>query len=1031
MPEGLSVRVLGPLEVTVGGTPVGPAGIRRRSVLAVLALIPGEVCDAGALVEAVWGPRPPPSAAGVLQTTVSTWRKALDAAGVGGAARLATVGSGYRLHLSPGECDLLEFRALSDEGRRGLSGGRTGEARELLGRALALWRGDVLADLTGAPFHAELTAPLADARVDVLLDWADAVLAAGPDADLAAVVAGLVEERQRRPWDERLAGLLVWALFRQGRQRAALDLFEQTRRALADELGVDPGPALRSLHERVLRHDTGLLPAAGPLRPVRAPTRLDAFVGREQERAEVAELLRQQRLVTLTGPGGAGKTRLAEEVAAHTDADVPAVLVELASLSDPALVPATVAARLGLPSAETVDALATMVTGRPLLLVLDNLEHLRGVGPLVAALLRRTDGVRVLATSREPLRVAGEQLFEVRPLPVPAPYVRGVTDVLAAPAIALLVARARADDPHFVVTDDNADVLARIARALDGLPLALEIVAPWLRPLSPSGVLEHLERILDLRMRSGDVERRHRTLRDTIAWSHDRLRPPEQALFARLSVLRGGGDLPAVEAVGGPELGAPVVDLLVDLVDRHLVQAAEPVAGRPRFRLLETVREFAAERLAERGDAEDAAARAARWFASWATDLARHSEGPDTARWLDRAIADADNLRAAIDHLAAIDPEARLQLVVDAMVLWFEAGHELEGERRLAAALAGAPPESPARAIALAYLAWLTGTHDARAAAEAAAEAVGVARAAGDDPVLAFALQTLGDTSSDPSAAEAASTEAAALAEQLTGAPVRYGPTAGEAVACGAAHNLAAVWAYRSVPTALSWQRRALALAEREGDRRITAVNSARLGALHLVAGDPGSAAAPIGRAEELLPGPVTARWEDIVRFARAELLRWQDDDEAHHQLSVLTTSALAGGRLLHLVLGSCALAEIELARGALGRAEEVLDRAEAALAVSVDPVQLARLRVRRARWLRLAGRPEDAAATLEAIGKDLDPDALPPERVVHLVEHALLAEDPAAAIAWVDRLDGLAERTGVAVPPWERRLLAALPVGP
>jgi hypothetical protein len=364
------------------------------------------------------------------------------------------------------------------------------------------------------------------------------------------------------------------------------------------------------------------------------------------------------------------------------------------------------------------------------------------------------------------------------------------------------------------------------------------------------------------------------------------------------------------------------------------------------------------------------------------------------------------------------------------MVLWFEAGHEHEGERRLREALAGAPG-SPTRAIALAYLAWLVGTHDRSAAAAAARQAVDLARREGDRPVLAFALQTLGENVDDLDDAVAASTEAGRLAADLADdpldPPVRYGPTAGRAVACGAAYNLAALWAHRSVPTAIEWQERALHLAEVEGDQRITAVNSARLGLLHLVGGDPQAAAAPIARAVELMTGPVTARWEDTVTFARARLLEWQGaGSAAEAAYRELTTSALAGGRLLHAVLGSCALADVLVRRGALDEAAEALRRAEAVLAVGADVRQRARLQVRRARLRRLLGRP-GAREMVQSMGPAFPDGELGPERIVWFVESALLEARPEDAGRRVAELEELARRTGVEVPPWERALVAHL----
>ena len=1041
MANGLRVRVLGPLEVSCGGVAVGPGGPRRRSLFALLALRANEVCGLDALVDGLWGPRPPASATGVLQTYVSTWRKALDDAGDPGPERIQTVGGAYRLRLSEDECDLLLFRRLVDEGRRAIAEGAPSTARVPLERALALWRGPALADLAGQPFHAEAGAPLEDRRLQAVELWAEALLRTAPAADLTPVITALEDLRREQPWRERVSELLVWALARQGRQGEALAMFAATRRALADELGIDPGPALTSMHERVLRQDPDLLDAvAEPPAPNRmvAPgrrVRLDTFVGREREVAEVEALLGSTRLVTLTGPGGAGKSRLAEEVAeryGRRTGDL-AVVVELAPVDDDTLVPGKIAARVGLPSAEPLEGLVSLLAGRSLLFVLDNLEHLPGIGTTVDALLRGTSGLRILATSRAPLGVPGEQQYGVPPLDVPDVADVDAGRVAATPAVRLLLDRARANDPRLDVTPDNADTLGRIVRMLDGLPLALEIVAPWLRPLTPDGVLEQLQRPLDIAGR-GLTDARHRTLRDTIAWSWDRLSSEQRNLLACLSVLRGSGDLDAITASAGPVLQGPVVDVLVDLVERNLVQPAPPLNRRPRFRLLETVRHFAADQLEANGQTAEVGERTAEHYARWAVGLARHSEGPETSAWLAQAVADSDNLRAAIDFLeAAGRTTEHLQLVVDAMVLWFEAGHEHEGERRLRTAL-GRAPASPTRAIALAYLAWLVGTHDRSEAAELARQAVELARRDDDRPVLAFALQTLGETADDLEGAVAASTEAGRLADDLAddphGLPVRYGPTAGQAVACGAAHNLAALWTYRSLPRAIEWQQRALSLAEIEGDRRITAVNSARLGLLHLVGGDPSAAAEPIARAAELMSGRVTARWEDTVTFARARLLEWQDDGSAAEAAyRDLTTSALAGGRLLHAVLGSCALADVLIRHEALSEAAAVLRRAGAVLVVGADVRQRARLQVRRARLRRLRGEETGARALLEAVGPTFPDDELSPERVIWFVESALLEARPDDVARSLAALHDLAGRTGVRIPPWERLLLPRMPV--
>lgn len=1023
MAGDLRIRLLGPLEVTSAGVPVGPAGARRRSLLALLALRANEVVSTDELIDGIWGDRAPPSATAVLQTYVSTWRKALDAVGERGTSRIVTGGGGYRLTLAVEECDLLLFRQLAERGRRAVAAGNHGVARIALEDALALWRGAVLPELGSEPFHVDAVRSLEDLRVQVTEDWAGALLESGTDADLPAVLEALQKLRAQQPWRERPTELVLWTLFRQGRQRDALAAFDVMRRDLADDLGVDPGPALRRMHERVLRQDAGLLSPA-PARPARVVVRPDAFVGREREQKEVTELLRGHRLVTLTGPAGAGKTRLAEEVAAEAGLD--AVLVDLASVDDPGLVPARIAARLGLAIGEPLDVLVARLAHRPLLLVLDNLEHLTGVATTVSSLLRSTSELHILATSREPLHLTGEQQYAVSPLPVPSPEERDAERLAAAASVQLLAVRARESDPGFRVDEGNAEATAQIVRSLDGLPLALEIIAPWLRPLGPKGVLDQLRSPLDIQGRRDDSDRRHRTLRDAISWSYERLSRDEQRLLARLSVLRGGGELEAVRAVGGSDLTAPVIDVLVDLVDRHLVQPPGTVDGPPRFRLLETVRQFAAERLVEDVDEEVTRARAAAWFGRWAVWLAANSEGPETASWQAQAVADADNLRAAMDFLERTgQSEAHLQLVVDTMVLWFEAGHEGEGEERLERALSAAPKDTPAVAMALAYLAWLVAGHDRSRAGRLAARAATLARRALDEPVLAFALQALGESTDDPDVVRAVSVEALALAHRLNGRAVAYGPTAGEAIACGATHNLAEVDAHRSLPTAIEWQQRALLLCEEEGDRRITAANSARLGLLHLLAGDVPAATGPIQRAAAMVTGPLTARWEDIVALAQAQLLHHRGrTSEAGAAYRALIASAQAGRRVLHVSLGSCGLVDVLIEEGLTADAAGALRSAEVALRGRMDARHSARFLVRKARLMRLNGRPAEAAVLLHEAQSGLDEEALSPELVIWLVEKALQSDDPDEALGWADRLWELSRRTGVHPPPWERALL-------
>lgn len=1027
MAEQLRVRLLGPLEVTVGGRGIGPEGSFRRSLFALLALHANEVVGMGQLVDGLWGDSPPRSATGVVQTYVSTWRRSLDDAGAAGGNHIATLGTAYRLRLDEDESDLLLFQRLADDGRRRAAAGRPDDGRAALERALALRRGPVLAGLSDRPFHASAAGPIEDRQDQAVEDWAEIALRTGADDGLSGVVEALQRLRETQPWRERSTELLMWALFRQARQRDALEAYEATRRRLADELGVDPGPGLRAMHARVLRQEAVLLAGAPGRRTRRAP-RLDSFVGREAEVDAVCDLLGTSRLVTLTGPGGSGKTRLAEEAAAELGArtGVETAMVELVGLGDAALVPGAIAARLGLQPAETLPALVERLADRALLLLLDNLEQIPGVGATVAGLVRGTTALRMLVTSREPLRVAGEQQFAVLPLPIPRADECDTRRLAATPSVVLLVDRARAVDRTAAVTEAHAPALRDIVRAMDGLPLAIEVAAPWLAPLTPAGLLAELRHPLDLPGRRTDAADRHRTLRAMIAWSYDRLSTAEQRLLARLAVLRGGGDLDAVRAIGGKDLGAPAVDVLMDLLDRHLVQPAEPVAGAPRFRLLETVREFAAERLAASGEQAATEMRAAEWFARWAVRLAAHGEGPDAESWLARAVADADNLRAAMSVLDRAGLQvARLQLVVDTFALWFGAGYEAEGERRLEASLAAAPRSAPARAIGLAFLTWFVGVHDFPRAERLAQESVALAQAADDEPVFALALMSLADTGGDWRVRCARSARAAELAERLRGRPLRYSATAPDNIVGYAADLLSNLWRFRSLAKGIAWQRRAVEHAERAGDNRTTAMELAELGYVHLLEGDVDAAGKAMSRARALLTSTVRGRWEDSVALTDALLLQHSGQlTAAEASFEELIGSGLAGERPLLVYHASFSLLDLLLDQGRTEEAETVLHRAEGLLPDHPDLRHATRFGARRARLHRLAGRLGDAAAMLRDTATGIDPDELSPEHMIWLVESALLAGTEEERRSWIERLDGLSERTGVPVPPWERRWL-------
>ncbi|GAA2112123.1 BTAD domain-containing putative transcriptional regulator [Actinomadura alba] len=569
--------VLGAVEARCAtGEPIALGGRRSRSLLAMLLLDAGRTVDARRLIEGVYGERAPGDAAHALQSQVSRLRSALRAGGLPGDLVLFEPG-GYRLAIDPEDVDVHRFERLAGEGRRAFAGGDHATADRLLREALALWRGTALADVADASFAEAQTARLEELRLAATEDHIEARLTRGEHRALAAE---LPETVAAHPLRERLRGQLMRALAGSGRQAEALAAFEDARRVLAEELGVDPSPGLRRVHLAVLR-------AEGPPRAA-VPAQLTSFVGREGDLARVGELLREERLVTLTGPGGVGKTRLAIEAGRGREA----CFVELASVGAGTAVPRALINALGLREAallpalsgpsEPADRLVAGLTGRAVLLILDGCEQVVDeVARLVHRLLAACPDLRILATSRERLDIAGETLHPVRPLASRA-------------AVRLFTDRAVAVRPGFPADDATLGAAARICRALDGLPLAIELAAARLRVLTVEEVAARLDdrfRLLSRGGRSGTPH--HRTLRSAMAWSWDLLTPRERTLAAGLTVFRDGATLDAVARVCGPSEDE-VIDLLADLVDKSLVEADEG-----RYRMLETVREYCAERLAE------------------------------------------------------------------------------------------------------------------------------------------------------------------------------------------------------------------------------------------------------------------------------------------------------------------------------------------------------------------------------------------------------------------------------------------------
>jgi predicted ATPase/DNA-binding SARP family transcriptional activator len=805
----VDVRILGPLEVCAAGSPVALGGAKPRTLLVLLLLHRGRVVAVDALVEALWGERPPPGALSALRAYVSRVRAALEAGGE--RRRLRFRGGGYVLEVADAELDAAVAQRLVDTAR----GATPEEALPLLDDALGRWRGEPLAEFAELDDARAEAARLDELRAAAVEQRAGALLAlgrAGAVADLEALVA-------RYPHREHATVLLMRALYAADRQADALAAYDALRHRLREDLGVDPAEPARALHRRILAHDPALAPPPAAA-PGNLPRRAAGFVGRAAELAAVSGAVRDRALVTLTGTGGVGKSRLALEVAGHESGRYPdgAWLAELAPLPDGGPVGHAVAAALGVQQRQGLDIDGSVIAWlrrRRLLLVLDNCEHvLDAAARLTDEVVARCPGVAVLATSRAPLGVDGEQVWPLPPLPPDD-------------AAELFVRRARAHRPDALV---EPGPVAEICRRLDGLPLAIELAAARTRAMSAAEVARRLDdgRLLAGGTRTADP--RHRSLDAAIGWSYDLLAPAEQALFARLSVFAGAVDLDAVHGVCAAPGHTPfdTLDLLTALVDRSMVVAV-PAGGGTRYRVLETLRAYGRDRLRDAGEERASALRHAEWCADLAVRAARGAQGADEARWVARVLPLRDDLRAASGraHAAgATDVVARLVTALPE-VLHVRVGYESADWAERALDLV--PPEHPlfvAAVGAAARGAWNRGDfpHARALAARAGGRrpGPGTARVAHPGDVLADVALYEGDV-----AAARAHYEAEVAAARCADEPVRlvwalYYVAVCHAVQRTSALGLAAARESRDVadacgnPTARSMARYALGLVRKK-----------------------------------------------------------------------------------------------------------------------------------------------------------------------------------------------------------------------
>jgi len=713
----LELLILGPLEARIDGEPVALGPPRQRLLLAALLLAAPTPLRRDQLIDELWGAAPPASATHAIEVYVSRLRAALGAGAITGGpdGSYGTVAA----------ADARRFEELA---------AARPERPERLTEALELWRGDVLTDLTYEGSLRTEISRLEELRLAVRERLGDLRLQAG---DHAAALADLRPLVAAEPLRERARGLLMLALYRAGRQAEALEVFHAGRTRLVEELGIEPGPQLRELHEAILRHDPGLSEPARR-RGSRLPTPPTPLVGREREIEEVTTLLRgPARLVTLTGPGGTGKTRLALGAAEALLDDLPdgAHFVDLSALREPAAVRPAIARALEL---DADLELAPQLRDERALLVLDNFEQVLDAAPEVGALLRAAPHLRVLATSRIRLDLYGEHEFAVEPL---------AQDV----GVELFCARARARDRRFIPTAAVSDIVARVER----LPLAIELVASRVNRMSVEEMAAGLP-VLEL---AGDGARdapeRHRALRATIDWSLELLDPADRERFVALGVFAGGLDAAAAAAV----LDCTPADLDA-LVDQSLLRRLPT-----RWVMLEVLRERALELL---GPGTPVRARHAAHYLELAERSEPELKGPDQAVWRERLQRDHDNLRAALTYAG---PITALRIAAALGFFWYTHGDTAEGmvhlERSLAAA-AGAPALLRGRALhALGIMRAQRGDERAEATFR---EELEMFRVAGDRTRIAMALNSLGIVArerGDSAGARAAFEEAIGLHRSL------------------------------------------------------------------------------------------------------------------------------------------------------------------------------------------------------------------------------------------------------------------------
>jgi predicted ATPase/DNA-binding SARP family transcriptional activator len=760
MDNAVQIRLFGAFSVHVGQEVVAERAWRLRkakSLVKLLALAPERRVHRERATELLWPERPPEAAANNFHQALYVARRALEAAGAEAAAVLPLRDD--VLALFPGgrvDVDADVFEAAVAHARE------SGEPSDYRA-ALTLYGGELLSEDRYEAWAASRRDAVREAHLGLLLEFSARLTA---DGDIAAAIEALEQVVVVDPLHEAAHRALMRMFAAAGRRQQALGQYHRLREALRRELEAEPDPQTARLYRALLRGEVDVEPpeqesrdrgARPPLArpPERArhnlPVALTSFIGRDHEMHEVARLLGGHRMVTLTGAGGSGKTRLGVEAATARVRECRdgVWLVELAGLSDPGLVADATATALGLTlpyRLPALEGLGAQLGEWRTLLVLDNCEHLIGACAVLAEhLLGACPGLRILVTSREPLRVPGEVTWRVPSLALPTRSGSvEPTELAGYESIRLFCERASDVAAGFALSEDNAGAVAEICLRLDGMPLALELAAARVGALSPAQIAERLGDCLAV-LTAGrrSALDRQQTLRATLSWSHELLTIVERVLFRRLAVFAGGFALEAAEQVTAGE-GLQVADLLGRLVDKSLVVSEED-AGRYRYRLLEPVRQFARERLVAAGEAATVEARHLALYLSLAqaADPERAAAGPIVE--VDRLVVDHDNLRAALAWALRHEPKQALALAVHMWPMWMAGSHFQEGSRWLEAALVAAPAPTGLRAEALRAacgLRFRLGRADRLN--ELGAERVAIFRTLGDRGATAHALDEVG-----------------------------------------------------------------------------------------------------------------------------------------------------------------------------------------------------------------------------------------------------------------------------------------------